>query len=438
MKGLKAFAFFCMLVFVLVVSGCSDSSDTASTDESSSDSEKTITFMHLWPEGSSKEHYQIVEEIISDFEKEHEGVKVKVEVLSNEQYKDKIKVLASSDKLPDVGMTWAAGYLTPYVDANKFAELDDILADGLKDTFVPGTTEAYAIDDKTYGLPLELNIAPIFYNKAIFDQYGLEKPETYDDFKHIIEVLNENNVAPIALGNKDRWTGSLWYMYMADRMAGPDVVNGAVTGNGNGTFEDPQMIAAAQEIQSLVDMNAFVKGFNGLADEEAKSMFMNGQAAMYLIGSWDLPNYTTNEDVPQEFRDSIDYFNFPTVNGSGDVNSFVGGPGVGLFVSEQSEVKDEAKEFVKYFVDAWGSKAVTGAGVIPATKLDTNSLDLPEMYIDVLDDLNNASNITMFADVLMSTDAAQVHLDMIQALFGEEVTPEEFAKNQAEAVEASK
>ena len=38
---------------------------------------------------------------------------------------------------------------------------------------------------------------------------------------------------------------------------------------------------------------------------------------MYLMGTWDLPNYTTNEDVPQEFKDSIEYLNFPTVDGKG-------------------------------------------------------------------------------------------------------------------------
>jgi raffinose/stachyose/melibiose transport system substrate-binding protein len=244
--------------------------------------------------------------------------------------------------------------------------------------------------------------------------------------------LKKNDVAPIALGNKDRWTGSLWYMYLADRIGGGDVLTNAI--NRTGSFEDPALVSAAEKVQDLVGMDAFVKGFNGLSDEEAKSMFMNEQAAMYLIATWDLPNYTTNEDVPQEFRDSVGYFNFPTVDGNGDMNSFVGGPGVGLFVAEDSDVKEEAKEFASFFVQEWGEKSVTDAGVIPATKVDAESLDLPDMYVDVLDDLNNASNITLFADVQMSADVAQVHLDMIQSLFGKEVTPEEFAKEHEKAL----
>src|SRR5699024_6493818 len=165
-----------------------------------------------------------------------------------------------------------------------------------------------------------------------------------------------------------------------------------------------------------------------------KSMFMNEQAAMYLIATWDLPNYTTNEDVPQEFRDSVGYFPFPTVDGNGDLNSFVGGPGVGLFVAEDSDVKEEAKDFAAFFVEQWGERATTDVGVIPATKVDADALDLPDLYNEVLTDLNDATNITLFADVQMSPDTAEVHLDMIQSLFGEKVSPEEFVKAHEDAL----
>ncbi|MFC0299478.1 extracellular solute-binding protein [Virgibacillus soli] len=423
--------FISIMALFLFLAGCSGSDDNSQGDKGDA---KTIKFMHLWPEGSSAQHHKIVKDIVADFEKEHEGVKVDVEVLSNEQYKDKLKVLSTSNELPDVGMTWAAGFLQPYVSGNKFATLDDVLDDGLKDSFVSGTTEAYAIDGKTYGLPLELNIVSVYYNKAIFDQYGLKEPKDYDEFKDVVKTLKDNGVAPIALGNKDSWTGSLWYMYFADRIGDDDVLTKAITREGS--FEDPALIEAAKDVQELVDMDAFVKGFNGLSDEEAKSMFMNEQAAMYLIATWDLPNYTTNEDVPQEFRDSVGYFKFPVVDGKGDQNSYVGGPGVGLFVSENSKVKDEAKEFVAYFTEKWGERAVTEVGVIPATKVDTESLELPQMYVDVLNDLNSATNITLFADVQMSASTAQVHLEQIQALFGKDITPEEFAKAHEDALSA--
>ncbi|WP_342437567.1 extracellular solute-binding protein [Paenibacillus sp. FSL L8-0436] len=431
----------------LILSGCggtknnnaaSGSEAGAGNTETATDApaqKVTINMMHLWPAGSSAQQNKLVGQIIDEYQKEHPNVTIKQEVLENEQYKNKLKVLSASNELPDVGITWAAGFMEPYVKGGLFAPLDDILGGAqLKDKFVAGTTEAYAVDGKTYALPIELNISPIYYNKDIFAKHNLQVPATYEEFKQVVKTLSDNGVAPVALGNKDRWTGSLWYMYLADRIAGSDTLKKAT--NGTGSFDDPGLIQAAAEVQTLVDMNAFNKGFNGLSNDEGKSEFMNEKAAMYLMGTWELPNFTTNPDIPQEFKDKVGFFKFPTVDGGkGNINSWVGGPGVGLFVAESSKVKEEAKAFVEYFVSKWGEESVTTAGVIPATKVDTANSNLPQLYVDLLNELNNASSITLFADVQMKPGAAQVHLDMIQALFGKAVTPEQFAAKHKEAVE---
>ncbi|ULO07763.1 extracellular solute-binding protein [Paenibacillus sp. 19GGS1-52] len=428
-------------VLALVLSGCGGGANNNaagdSTAPAANDAAKkvTINMMHLWPAGISAQQNKLVSQILDDYQKENPNVTIKTEVLENEQYKNKLKILSASNELPDVGITWAAGFMEPYVQGGLFAPLDDILnGPELKDKFVSGTTEGFQIDGKTYGLPIELSITPIYYNKEIFKKYNLEVPTTYEQFKQVVKTLTDNDVAPIALGNKDRWTGSLWYMYLADRIAGTDTLKKAT--DGTGTFEDPGLIRAAAEVQSLVDMNAFNKGFNGLSNDEGKSEFMNEKAAMYLTGSWELANFTTNPDIPQEFKDKVGFFKFPTVDGGkGNINSWVGGPGVALFVAENSKVKEEAKAFVEYFVSKWGEDAVTTAGIIPATKVDTTKAGLPQMYVDILNELNNASSITLFADVQMKPNAAQVHLDMIQALFGKAVTPEQFVAKQKEAVE---
>lgn len=424
------------LSIMLALGGCSHPEERAGALEvRHGDTDKvTIKMMHLWPQDVSAQQYKLVNEIIDQYQTQHPHVTIQQEVLENEQYKNKLKILSASNELPDVGVTWAAGFMDPYVKGELFAPLDDLLSGGLKDKFFPGTTDAYAVDGKTYGLPIELNISPVYYNKAIFEKYNLEVPQTYDQFLSIVEKLSSYGVTPIALGNKDRWTGSLWYMYLADRLGGLETMKKAI--DRSGTFEDPALIQAAAEIQRLVDMNAFNKGFNGLSNDEGKSEFMNEKTAMYLTGTWEIPNFTSNPEVPQQFKDKVGFFKFPTLDsGKGDINSWVGGPGVGLFIAENSKVKEEAKEFVEYFIDKWGASSVSTAGVIPATKVDTSSSDLPQIYIDLLDELGNASNLTLFADVQMKPNAAQTHLNMIQALFGKAITPEQFVKEHEAALE---
>lgn len=394
----------------------------------------TIRFMHLWPAANSAQQSRIVNRIVQEYQAEYPHVTIKVDVLENESYKEKLKILSASNRLPDVGVTWAAGFLEPYVIGKRFAVLDDLLENGQENEFVPGTTEAYAVGGKVYALPLEFNIAPVFYNKRIFAEHGLSKPETYEDFKHVVETLANNGVTPIALGNRDRWPGSLWYMYLGDRYAGASAIRDAVERNSR--FNVPGLVEAARQIQVLVDMNAFNKGFNGISAEEAKTAFINGRAAMYLMGTWELPNLIMSPGVPEEFKGNVGYFKFPLiVEGKSDINSWVGGPGVGLFVAEDSKVKEEAKQFVRYFVEKWGEVAVKDAGIMPATKVDTANTDLPPIYIDLLAELYTASNLTLYLDVALKPGASELHLNMIQALYGKAVTPEEFANEHEAALE---
>ena len=424
-----------MVCFAVFIAGCGSNNgqNNEGGETGSSEDKVTINFMHLWPDGVSAAQSKVVNDIIEQYQSENSNVTIDVEVLDNEQYKNKLQVLSTSNSLPDVGVTWAAGFLQPYVEGNLFAPVDDLLADGLGEQFVAGTTDAFQIDGKTYGLPLEFNISPIYYNKEIFAKYNLEVPTTYEEFLNVVDTLVDNGVAPIALGNKDRWTGSLWYMYLAERIAGQEVLSKALAGEEPYTQES--LNKAASEIQNLVNRNAFNKGFNGLSNDEGKADFYNEKAAMYLMGTWELGNFTTNPDVSDEFKQKVGFFKFPTVSdGAGDINSWVGGPGVGLFVAENSPVKEEAKKFVSYFVEKWGEKAVTDAGVIPATKVDTSSVELPALYTELFDEMSKASSITLYADVQLEAKTAEVHLNQIQALFGNAVTPEQFSEAHEQAI----
>lgn len=392
--------------------------------------------MHLWPDSNNSAQNKMVKAIIREFEEANPNITIKTEVLENEQYKSKLKVLAASNDLPDIGFTWAAGFMDPYVRGNKFAAVDDLLQDELKGKFVAGTTEGYSFDGKTYALPVELNIVPVYYNKEIFSEFNLQPPQTLDDLKAIIRTLNNNGITPVTLGGKDGWPASFWYMYLADRIGGPNLMDKAVADQ---DFTDPSLLEAARQVQELVNLNTFIKGYNGLSNDEAKVQFMNGKSAMFVTGTWELPDFTTTTDIAQEFKVNIGYFKFPiVVGGKGNVDDWVGGPGTGLFVSKNSKHALEAKKFVSFFVQKWGEHSVVNAGVIPATKVDTAAIKLPQMFIDLLNELNKANKVTLYLDTQMKPVASTIHMNQIQALFGEAVTPEEFIKKQDDALKADK
>ncbi|UQZ33610.1 ABC transporter substrate-binding protein [Paenibacillus sp. PK3_47] len=425
-----------LLVMLLIVTGCGGNGQNIGDNMNRGGDKVTLKIMHLWPDSSRSAQNKMVKDIISEFEKANPDIIIKTEALETEQYKSKLTVLAASNDLPDIGFTWAAGFMDPYVKGNKFAGMDDLLQGELNGKFVAGTTEAYSFDGKTYALPVELNIVPVYYNKEIFAKYGLQPPRTLGELKIIVRKLNENGVTPVTLGGKEGWPSSFWYMYLADRIGGPDLMDKAVA---NQDFTDPSLLEAARAVQELVNLNTFTKGYNGISNEEAKLQFISGESAMFATGTWELPDYTTTAGVPQEFKDKIGYFKFPAVaGGKGNVDDWVGGPGTGLFVSRNSAHPLEAKQFVSFFIRKWGEQSVVDAGVIPATKVDTASIKLPQLFIDLLDELNKAHKVTLYLDTQMKPGASSTHINQVQALFGKAVTPEDFIKKQDEALKADK
>src|SRR5690606_32150207 len=197
-ENVKRRSLIAVLTVIMLASLVAACGGSGGGSGSGSGDKVTIKMMHLWPEGTSKQQHDLINQIMDEYSDANPHVSFQTEILENEQYKNKLKVLSASNELPDVGFTWAAGFLDPYVKGKMFAPLDDLLAGELKDMFVAGTTEGYAQGGKTYGLPVELNIVPVYYNKAIFEQHGLQPPATYDDLKKIIQTLNDKGVTPIA------------------------------------------------------------------------------------------------------------------------------------------------------------------------------------------------------------------------------------------------
>src|SRR5699024_12867231 len=94
----KLFVFIVSASILAACGGAGDNEESTGSNGSGSEGSKTVEFMHLCPEGSSAQHHQIINEIISDFKEENPDINVDVEVLSNEQYKDKIKDLSKIER----------------------------------------------------------------------------------------------------------------------------------------------------------------------------------------------------------------------------------------------------------------------------------------------------------------------------------------------------
>jgi len=423
----KAYTLLLVLALLLTagLAGCSGS-DKASNESSS---KKTIKFMHLWPAGSSKQQNLIVSDIIKQYEANHKDVKIEVEVLENEQYKNKMKVLSSSNELPDVGFTWAAGYMTPFVKGKLFSPLDDVLSGGLKDSFVSGTTEAYALDGKTYGLPLELNIAPIYYNKEIFDKAGVPYPTndwTWDDFKNVSEKVSSGSGAKRTYGIVSHWI----LQSFASLPYGGTPYNSDWTKQ---TIDDPKTIKALELFADLVKSKE-------LPDDAASKsipmdqMFVSGKAAMYPLGLFEAGEIA--KKIGNNFKWGI-VLPPKDPNGKNTNIKFQ----TGFAMNKASKNKKAAWAYIKTISMNKEVNDIYAKVGIPALKesADTtfSKLTIPNTDIKQTDYLNGLADATTFPWGGSINKAADLFGQVWQQITTQKSSAEEAVKKYAPQIQAA-
>lgn len=386
---------------------------------------KNIVFWHIQTDGGGP---VLIQDAVDRFMADNPDVAVEVVPTQNDPYKTKIKVAMGAGNPPCVFMSWGGGPLYEYIQADQVIDLTEYMnADNYKNRFMDAALSLVTFDDKIYGVPVENTaVAMVWYNKTMFADLGLEAPKTYDELLNVINVLKENDIAPFALANKTKWTGSMYFMYLVDRLGGPEVFASAANRTG-GSFEDPVFIQAGQMVQDLVNMGAFIEGFNGLDEDtgQSRQLFYAGKAGMYLMGSWTLGNFTN--EAPEFFTDDVGFFPFPTIEGgAGDPNNVVGTVGDNFYhISPTCAYPDEAFEMLTYLIDDTSVEARIAEAKIPPVK----GVQLADPVLQqVLDVVETAPSVQLWYDQYLPPELGELHKDTTQALFGLSMTPEEAAK----------
>jgi raffinose/stachyose/melibiose transport system substrate-binding protein len=400
----------------------------------SAQSPKTITQWDHLTDGNAP---AVVREAADRFEKQNPGYKVEDSHVLNDAYKTKLKVAFGAGQPPCLFDSWGGGPLREYVKAGQVVDLTPYLQKdpAYRDRFLPTAWSAVTYDQKIYGVPTEnVTAAVIFYNKDLFKQYDLAPPATWADLMNVVKVLQSHGVAPFALANTSRWPGSMYYMYLVDRLGGPSVFRKAADRQPGGSFADPVFVEAGKYIQQLVKAGAFAQGYNGLDYDVGASrrLLYSGRAAMELMGGWEITNF--QKENP-EFYKKVSFFAFPSIpGGKGDPSDVVGTVGDSFTsVSTECVDRDAAIKMLKTLTDDASMKARAADARIPPIK----NAQVTDPYLKQLQELvAHASNVQLWYDQELPPKLGELHKDTSQALFGLSLTPEGAAQQMEAAAKA--
>ena len=414
-KCISLFTIFTMLVTTF--GGC-DTSDATSGDTGSSDEQRVIT---LWTIATESDAFNApFVQAIKDYEESHPDVKIEMETFENQAYKTKLKSAVASNELPDIFFTWGGGFSKSFVESGKVLALDEYY-EQYKDE-LPEAAVSYATYDGTlYGTTYVTTVSMLYYNQKIFAQRGLTAPQTWEDLLPICESLNSANITPIALSAKDTWGLAMLHDALALKSAGHDKVRKALTREGQ-SYNIPEFLVAADKLRILIDIEAFSDKAANLSNDEAQAAFIDGEAAMYIMGSWTGGVISTDANDASDF----DVVPIPEINGNAKATDFVGGAVDTLMVNAKTADKDLSANAAFELARSVSQYAFLDGAGIPAWTIDYDTKMVNPLSAKIADYTKHATSFTLWFDTLMEAEDAAEYLTLLQKLYANEIDAQEF------------
>lgn len=161
---------------------------------------------------------------------------------------------------------------------------------GLQENFTTDKRLPWSVDERTpYGVPFIATSHAVYYNINLFNQLNLPVPTTWEDFLTTGQTLKKAGIVPLANASGDKWTmAEIVFMNLAPNFIGGREGRAAYL-TGRRCFNDANMTAVFQAMQDLAPL--LPDNQAALTYADSQQLFLQGRAAMWLGGSWDIPTF---------------------------------------------------------------------------------------------------------------------------------------------------
>jgi raffinose/stachyose/melibiose transport system substrate-binding protein len=246
-------------------------------------------------------------------------------------------------------------------------------------------------------------------------------------------ALRKAGITPIAIDGQDQWPLERYVAYQPFREAGPDFVQKLK--KGESSFSDAPGQKTVKWMADLGKANCFQDGFSSQGYSDAQNQFTSGQAAMYNIGTWELPSLATDKLNPA-VRDNIDFFTLPTTEGSVTAaNEFVSPSGIGMAVNSKT-YDPLVSDFLKFALEKYPSEYAATGALSPTTNVQTaipaNATPLYKKALETANDLGDKQAMPWDTQLDPTTNG-RLQQELVLLVQGN-ITPEQFTSTMNDAI----
>ncbi len=241
----------------------------------------------------------IMKKLADDYAKDHPGFSLNlITTPDRPSYIQKLETLAAANKLPELFDTDATPFAQQLAKQGKMVDAEKLLKSlDVYDDYRPSALDYQRFDDGSlHMIPFQFELEFIWYNKALLQKAGVSAPKSLDDIPAMCTALRDAGITPIAIDGQDQWPLERYVAYQPFREAGPDFIQKLKKGEAK--FSDPAGQKTVEWLASLGKAKCFQDGFSSQGYSDAQNQFTSGQAAMYNIGTWELPSLATDKLNP--------------------------------------------------------------------------------------------------------------------------------------------
>ena len=345
-----------------------------------------------------------------------------------------LKTLAATGQLPDIYQA-STDIINTFRESNQIMVLNDVAkSTGYLDKIYEANKElAYAEDGNIYTFPFSGQEYVLwYYNKALFEENGLEVPKTFDDLKNCIEVFKAKGITPLALFGQEGWNTAAAYDVIATRYTEGGI---KALDEGTASITDEAYLSAAKTLEELVAAGLFQESATTTNYDQASQMFLSGEAAMFINGQWYI------EDATATLGDNVDWMFYPAADEasyeSGKSVFSGGGSSSGFAVNPDSANAELAAEVAEFIAEKYCEAKVMYRHN-PLVAIDTgkeSETELPAMMKKLSDTLPSITATTKFTWGLTNSTFNDGIQSESQGLVSEQFSADEFIADMKDIME---
>lgn len=418
------------------LSGCSGGEDSASAADSTASASTQAESAASEADSGSGEVVEInyltwrnrpdiyPESLIEAFEAENPNIKVNYQVVKNTDeflQAQQVRLLSGTDI--DVTSVRPES-MADYVEAGYLLDLTG--ADYL-DNYMESTLGNATIDGKVYGVPGAINLIGVYYNKDMFEEYGIKVPTNWDEFIAAMEAFKAQGIYSLASGYKDGWPTEFdVYNFFHDLMIrDPDIFK--KVNSGEVKYTDEIFLDTFRKIDEFYKAGYILPDCLSLTGADIDPLFIGQQIPMVINGEWGAATY---DAVDLEFELGL----LPLyVESTQDLYAAttVGNYECGVASTKHPE---EVKKFLEFMSTQQGATItandLTAFSPVKGVTLETDSC------ISMFNDMLDMPSVDFFYSQQRADDNSEM-IRLLQEMFLQSITPEELAQSLQESHDAN-